>query len=67
LPFLGKIITLFAKAATTCRRCDALHIDSPTLTAESTLVSAAGTLNLTRARFERAEQLYEVQGVAQKD
>ena len=35
--------------------------------AESTLISAAGTLNLTTRVLDRAKQLYAVQGIAQKD
>ena len=68
-PFPGKIITLFAKAGDDVQKGATLFtIDSPDLLqAESTLVSAAGTLNLTTRALERAKQLYEVQGVAQKD
>jgi len=68
-PFPGKIITLFAKAGDDVQKGAALFtIDSPDLVqAESTLVSAAGTLNFTTRALERAKQLYEVQGVAQKD
>jgi cobalt-zinc-cadmium efflux system membrane fusion protein len=68
-PFPGKIITLFAKAGDDVREGATLFtIDSPDLVqGESTLVSAAGTLNFTTRALERAKQLYEVQGVAQKD
>jgi membrane fusion protein, heavy metal efflux system len=68
-PFQGKIIALFAKAGDDVQKGTALFtIDSPDLVqAESTLVSAAGTLNLTTRVLERAKQLYAVQGVAQKD
>jgi cobalt-zinc-cadmium efflux system membrane fusion protein len=68
-PFPGKIIELFAKAGDDVRKGATLFtIDSPDLVqAESTLISAAGTLNLTTRAMERAKQLYEVQGVAQKD
>jgi cobalt-zinc-cadmium efflux system membrane fusion protein len=68
-PFPGKILTLFAKAGDDVRKGEPLFtIDSPDLVqGESTLVSAAGTLNVTTRALERAKQLYEVQGVAQKD
>jgi cobalt-zinc-cadmium efflux system membrane fusion protein len=68
-PFQGKIIALFAKAGDDVQKGAALFtIDSPDLVqAESTLVSAAGTLNLTTRVLDRAKQLYVVQGVAQKD
>ena len=68
-PFPGKIITLFAKAGDDVQKGAMLFtIDSPDLVqAESTLISAAGTLSFTTRALERAKQLYEVQGVAQKD
>ena len=68
-PFPGRIISLFAKAGD-----DVVHgatlftIDSPDLLeAESKLISAAGTLNVTTHAVDRAKQLYDVQGVSQKD
>jgi membrane fusion protein, heavy metal efflux system len=68
-PFPGKIIALFARAGDDVRKGTTLFtIDSPDLLqAESTFIAAAGTLNLTTRALERAKQLYEVQGVAQKD
>jgi cobalt-zinc-cadmium efflux system membrane fusion protein len=68
-PFPGKIVTLFAKAGDDVQKGAMLFtIDSPDLVqAESTLISAAGTLNFTTRALERAKQLYEVQGVAQRD
>ncbi len=68
-PFPGKIIALFAKAGDDVQKGAMLFtIDSPDLVqAESTLISAAGTLSFTTRALERAKQLYEVQGVAQKD
>jgi cobalt-zinc-cadmium efflux system membrane fusion protein len=68
-PFPGKIIALFAKAGDDVQKGAMLFtIDSPDLVqAESTLISAAGTLNFTTRALERAKQLYEVQGVAQRD
>jgi cobalt-zinc-cadmium efflux system membrane fusion protein len=68
-PFPGKIIMLFAKAGDDVQKGATLFtIESPDLIqAESTLISAAGTLNFTTRALERAKQLYEAQGVAQKD
>jgi len=68
-PFPGKIITLFAKAGDDVQKGAMLFtIDSPDLVqAESTLISAAATLTFTTRALERAKQLYEVQGVAQRD
>ncbi len=68
-PFQGKIIALFAKTGDDVQKGTPLFtIDSPDLVqAESTLVSASGTLNLTTRVLQRAKQLYAVQGVSQKD
>jgi cobalt-zinc-cadmium efflux system membrane fusion protein len=68
-PFQGKIIELFAKAGDDAQRGKMLFtIDSPDLLqAESTLLSAAGSFNLTTRNLERAKQLYEIQGISQKD
>ncbi|MFX8250582.1 hypothetical protein ABTL38_19435, partial [Acinetobacter baumannii] len=42
--------------------------DSPDLVqAESTLISTAATRKLTTRALERAHQLFEIQGLAQKD
>jgi cobalt-zinc-cadmium efflux system membrane fusion protein len=68
-PFQGKIISLFAKAGDDVKKGAPLFtIDSPDLVqAESTLVAAAGTLELTGRALKRATELYAVQGVAQRD
>ena len=68
-PYQGKITALFARAGDTVAKGAPLFtIDSPDLvTAESTLISTAGTLNLTTRVLERAKQLFAVQGIAQKD
>jgi cobalt-zinc-cadmium efflux system membrane fusion protein len=68
-PFQGKIIELFAKAGDDVQKGAILFtIDSPDLLqAESTLLSAAGSFHLTTRNLERAKQLYEIQGVSQKD
>src|ERR1700720_1042240 len=45
-----------------------LTIESPDLIqAESSLIAAAGVLDLTTHVLTRAKQLYEVQGIAEKD
>ncbi|MBV8031572.1 MAG: efflux RND transporter periplasmic adaptor subunit [Betaproteobacteria bacterium] len=68
-PFPGKIIELYKKAGDAAKSSEVLYtIDSSDLLqAESTLLSAAGTLRTTARALERAKELYEVQGVAQKD
>lgn len=68
-PFQGKIIQLFAKAGDDVQKGAILFtIDSPDLLqAESTLLSAAGSFHLTTRNLERAKQLYEIQGISQKD
>jgi cobalt-zinc-cadmium efflux system membrane fusion protein len=68
-PFSGRIISLFAKAGDDVQKGATLFtIDNPDLLeAESKLISAAGTHNVTTRARERAKQLYEVQGVSQKD
>lgn len=68
-PFPGKIITLFAKAGDDVQKGTPLFtIGSPDLVqAESTLISASGTFNLTTRVLQRARQLYAIQGVSQKD
>ncbi len=68
-PFPGRIITLFAKAGDDVKKGQPLFtIDSPDLIeVESKLVSAAGTLELTKRTLTRATQLFQIQGVSQKD
>ncbi len=68
-PFAGRIISLFAKAGDDVQKGATLFtIDSPdVIEAETKLISAAGTLNVTGRALERAKQLYEVQGFSQKD
>lgn len=65
----GKIIELFSNLGDEVTKGKKLYtIDSPDLIqAESTLISAAGVLNLTTQVLERARKLYETQGIAQKD
>ena len=68
-PFPGRIISLFAKAGDDVRKGAMLFtLDSPDLLeAESKLIAAAGTLNVTTRALARARQLFDVQGVSQKD
>ncbi|MDF3833799.1 efflux RND transporter periplasmic adaptor subunit [Cupriavidus basilensis] len=67
--YQGKIRNVFVKVGDDVEKGRALfEIDSPDLVqAESTLISAAGTRKLTTRVLERARQLFEIQGIAQKD
>jgi cobalt-zinc-cadmium efflux system membrane fusion protein len=68
-PVQGKIITLFARAGDDIEKGAPLYtIDSPDLVQTgSALIAAAGVLNLTTRTLNRAKQLYEIQGISQKD
>jgi cobalt-zinc-cadmium efflux system membrane fusion protein len=68
-PYQGKIVGLFAKLGDEVARGQKLYtIDSPDLgQAESTLIAAAGVLELTTRTLERDKKLYETQGISQKD
>jgi len=68
-PNQGKIIELFANLGDDVVKDKKLYtINSPDLIqAESTLISAAGVLELTTQVLERARKLYETQGIAQKE
>src|SRR6202140_2353012 len=68
-PYQGRIVTLYAKIGDNVARGQPLlTIESPDLIqAESGLIAAAGVLDLTSHALERAKQLYEVQGIAEKD
>jgi cobalt-zinc-cadmium efflux system membrane fusion protein len=68
-PYQGRIVKLFALLGDNVKRGQALlTIESPDLIqAESGLIAAAGVLDLTTHTLERAKQLYEVQGIAEKD
>ena len=68
-PYQGRIVQLHAKVGDNVTRGQVLFtIESPDLIqADSTLIAAAGVLDLTTHALERAKQLYEVQGMAQKD
>jgi membrane fusion protein, heavy metal efflux system len=68
-PNQGRIVGLFAKVGDEVHKGDTLFtIDSPDLVqASSTLISAAGTLNLTNRNLARLKGLYETRAVSQKD
>jgi cobalt-zinc-cadmium efflux system membrane fusion protein len=68
-PYQGRIVQLHAKVGDNVTRGQVLFtIESPDLIqADSILIAAAGVLDLTTHALERAKQLYEVQGMAQKD
>ena len=68
-PYQGRIVKLFAKLGDNVNRGQILFtIESPDLIqADSTLIAAAGVLDLTTRSLERARELYKVQGIAEKD
>jgi cobalt-zinc-cadmium efflux system membrane fusion protein len=68
-PYPGRILKLYAKVGDSVKKGETLFtIQSPDLIqAESTLIAAAGVRDLTTHVLERAKELYEVQGIAQKD
>ncbi len=68
-PYQGKIAGLFAKLGDEVVKGRKLYtIDSPDLgQAESTLIAAAGVLELTTRTLARAKKLYETQGISQKE
>jgi membrane fusion protein, heavy metal efflux system len=68
-PYQGRIIGLFAKIGDDVKKGQTLFtIDSPDLlTAESTLIAAAGVLELTTRNLARLRQLYTTRAISQKD
>ena len=68
-PYQGRIVQLFAKLGDNVSKGQVLFtIESPDLIqADSTLIAAAGVLDLTTRALERARELYKVQGIAEKD
>lgn len=68
-PYSGRIIQTFAEVGDDVLRGKTLYtIDSPDLLqAESTLIAAAGVADLTAAALKRAKELFDTQGMAQKD
>ncbi|MBO0757380.1 MAG: efflux RND transporter periplasmic adaptor subunit [Bradyrhizobiaceae bacterium] len=68
-PYQGRIIALFAKLGDDVKKGQTLFtIDSPDLLqAESTLIAAAGVLELTTRNLERLRELYKTRAISQKD
>jgi membrane fusion protein, heavy metal efflux system len=68
-PYQGRIEQLFAKIGDTVTKGQVLFtIQSPDLIqADSTLIGAAAVMDLTARALARAQRLYEVQGIAEKD
>lgn len=68
-PYQGRIIALFASLGSDVQKGQTLFtIDSPDLlSAESTLIAAAGVLELTSRNLTRLKELYETRAVSQRD
>jgi len=68
-PYQGRIVGLFAKVGDDVKKGQTLFtIDSPDLLqAESTLIAAAGVLQLTTHNLERLRDLYTTRAVSQRD
>jgi membrane fusion protein, heavy metal efflux system len=68
-PYQGRIVKLFARLGDNVSKGQILFtIQSPDLIqADSTLIAAAGVLDLTTRALARAQELYKVQGIAEKD
>jgi membrane fusion protein, heavy metal efflux system len=68
-PYQGRIIRLFAEVGDDVKKGQTLFtIDSPDLLqAESTLIAAAGVLELTTRSLARLKELYQSRAVSQKD
>jgi membrane fusion protein, heavy metal efflux system len=68
-PYQGRIIALFAEVGSDVKKGQTLFtIDSPDLPqAESTLIAAAGVLDLTTRNLARLKDLYKTQAVSQHD
>ncbi|MEK7695644.1 MAG: efflux RND transporter periplasmic adaptor subunit, partial [Pseudomonadota bacterium] len=67
--YQGKVRNVFVKVGEdVAKGAPLFDIESPDLVqAESTLISAAGARKLNAKALERAHQLFEIQGIAQKD
>ncbi len=68
-PYQGKIITALANLGEEVKKGQPLYtIDSPDLVqAESTLIGAAATFELTSKELARAKDLYETNGVSERE
>lgn len=68
-PYQGKIIEAYSQIGDQVAKGQPMYtIESPDLIqAESTLIAAAGVYELTTKVLTRAKQLFETQGIAEKD
>jgi len=68
-PYAGRIIGLFASVGDDVKKGQTLFtIDSPDLlSAESTLIAAAGVLQMTTRNLARLRELYTTRAVSQRD
>ncbi|HXW48498.1 MAG TPA: efflux RND transporter periplasmic adaptor subunit [Xanthobacteraceae bacterium] len=68
-PYQGRIIALFAEVGNDVKKGQTLFtIDSPDLlAAESTLIAAAGVMELTTRNLTRLKELYTSRAVSQRD
>jgi membrane fusion protein, heavy metal efflux system len=68
-PYQGRIIALFAEVGNDVKKGQTLFtIDSPDLlSAESTLIAAAGVMDLTTRNLARLKDLYTTRAVSQRD
>jgi cobalt-zinc-cadmium efflux system membrane fusion protein len=68
-PYAGRIIGLFASVGDDVKKGQTLFtIDSPDLlSAESTLIAAAGVLQMTTRNLARLKELYATRAVSQRD
>ena len=68
-PYQGRIIALYASVGDDVKKGQTLFtIDSPDLLqAESTLIAAAGVLDLTTRNLARLRELYKTVAISQKD
>src|SRR5580692_11182797 len=68
-PYQGRIISLFASVGDDVKKGQTLFtIDSPDLLqAESTLIAAAGVMDLTTRNLARLKELYATRAVPQRD
>ena len=68
-PYQGRVIALFAEIGNDVKKGQTLFtIDSPDLlSAESTLIAAAGVMDLTTRNLARLKDLYTTRAVSQRD
>jgi len=68
-PYQGRIVRLFAKLGDNVSQGQTLFTIQSTdlIQADANLIAAAGVLDLTTRALKRAQELYTVQGIAEKD